>query len=399
MRRSSPRRLGADMQMLLIRFGVDLEDSSRRSGHDGPLFTRWLPDGEADAIELPTGDPGADLHVWFERRGFVSEDSTFRIRYDRDRREVEPETMRGQAILQAGPLVGRLTLKDLGNTDVVPLILQPDDPMDPEGERDYYRTLGKRAAKLIQQPVSKFLDLLRTNYGQHWIRRLEEWDARKRSLGSYCQSLNARWSLDSGVTWKPLIPDVPWQMAGFVTIDFDYDYWDYLSREAWDEIAAVASGGHETPLAANVLAQSRLLLEEGEVRYALVEGVTALELAIDDRIRRYIAGSKALDKAFQALRDRPLPTKLAAVAMNLEGVDAGDVELAFQAIEKRNRVAHEGSRPSADAEDQLNGLIRVTAALLPGPKYRFPSVRPTYTWRTPERWEEVMRKARVDTTP
>jgi hypothetical protein len=93
------------MATLLLKFGVLLENYNIEEfdRHKGPLFHRWLPDGEKDAILVDVPDPTAELKVWFERRGFVDDRW---IRFDYSRPEIDPEIMERQAILDAGPLRG-----------------------------------------------------------------------------------------------------------------------------------------------------------------------------------------------------------------------------------------------------------------------------------------------------
>jgi hypothetical protein len=77
------------MSALLIRFKIELAnpDFASYEPHYGPLFHRWLPDGDHDAIVLKTDDPNLELKVWFERRGFVENGN---IQYSPSRFEVDP---------------------------------------------------------------------------------------------------------------------------------------------------------------------------------------------------------------------------------------------------------------------------------------------------------------------
>ena len=100
------------MSTLLLKFKINLEEhnGSTYSKHKGPLFHRWLPDGEKDAIILDTGDTNAELRVWFERFGCIRKDGNF-ITYDYERREVDADIMLKQAVLEAGPIMGLLKIK------------------------------------------------------------------------------------------------------------------------------------------------------------------------------------------------------------------------------------------------------------------------------------------------
>ena len=89
------------MTTMLLKFRINLElyELQTLNRNHGPLFHRWLPDGQQDSIVLDTGHPNSDLEVWFERRGFVDDGW---IRFDYKRREVDPEIMSKQGVLDAG---------------------------------------------------------------------------------------------------------------------------------------------------------------------------------------------------------------------------------------------------------------------------------------------------------
>jgi hypothetical protein len=59
--------------------------------------------GEADQIEIATGDPDVSAFFWLERRGYVQDS---RIEFDVKRKEVDAEVMAKQGVLDAGPLFG-----------------------------------------------------------------------------------------------------------------------------------------------------------------------------------------------------------------------------------------------------------------------------------------------------
>lgn len=185
------------MGTLLFDFVVQLRDGNHPYpfDHEGPLFHRWLPNGEKDAIVLDTGDPQSELKVSFEHRGYVDDGY---VRFDWKRDEVDPSIIPRQAVLEGGHLAGWLKI-ELPDEELEALRkVSTGDPA--------YEALGRRLIKLIRPPVNKLINLLRTNYGQYWLREIEEWDSRSRSLGSFCAGLGIRWSLDGGKTWGNLSP-------------------------------------------------------------------------------------------------------------------------------------------------------------------------------------------------
>lgn len=63
------------MPTLLLKFIIPFQ----RLGHDdwggphGPIFHRWLPDGENDSIYIRTNSENGIVKAWFERCGFVQD--------------------------------------------------------------------------------------------------------------------------------------------------------------------------------------------------------------------------------------------------------------------------------------------------------------------------------------
>ena len=149
----------------------------------GPLFHRWLPNGENDAISLDSGDDDAKLMVWFDRFGTVDGKQ---IRFDLGKREVDQKIMLTQAILEGGPLFGRVEIDNM--SEEIVHCLKND-----EIGSEVYEQFGKRVVKIIYPAVQNFLDNLRTRYGQYWIPNIEKWDSRKDSLGAHCRNLQIEW--------------------------------------------------------------------------------------------------------------------------------------------------------------------------------------------------------------
>src|SRR5579864_6811086 len=188
------------MPTLLLKFYVYLKRLYAMRNFEGPLFHRWLPDGEKDALVLDVGTENALLKVWFERRGFLEGGL---IQYDVTRKEVDPAVIATQAALTAGSLFGSLEIQGLTEEEVTPI------RENKIGDASYI-TLGDRVInKLIYPSVNRFITTLRGKYGQYWIRELPKWDSRNGTLGAYCHSLLLKWSLDQGATWSDFLPDQP----------------------------------------------------------------------------------------------------------------------------------------------------------------------------------------------
>ena len=324
----------------------------------GPLFHKWLPDGKTDSITLDT-DGSTNLQVWFERRGFSGGDNDF-IRFHPNRKEVDPNKIPRQAVLVGGALFGELTIPNIDET-IIQLI------QTPESNNADYVALGKRIIKIIYQPVSKFIELLRIVYGQYWISQIEKWDSRDQSLGSYCSSWQMRWSSDNGNSWHEFIPDE--RVTRTIIImegdEFGDEKFNTLIRhEDWLQLPAQLQKLsdpkiNESFAVSDILLQSFQFLDQGNIRQALIEGVIALETVIGEFGRRKLENDGFLKGKFQSFYTLPLPAQLIAVSAFSESCSKEQLISSLKAIELRNKVVHEGEKIS----NQAISLIRSIASV------------------------------------
>jgi len=254
-----------------------------------------------------------------------------------------------------------------------------------------YVELGKQIVGLIHGPVARFLDVLRINYGQYWVHGLEEWDSRRESLGAYCGSLNLKWSLDGGKTWAPFVPDERIRSLN-VSITVGRSFREYLTKDDWQELPGISQAGYGPSLAAFLLAEAHQFLDQGNLKHALIEAVSALDVALHDFIRQKLAGEVSLTDSVQGFWELSLGARMISVVTALGGVSLEDMKLAAKAIKMRNDVVHKGWNPPATAKGQLLGLLRTVSSLLPGPRFRFPTANPGNALRPIAEWEKQMEK-------
>ena len=354
------------MNTLLLKFWLILEPATHAPKSlqiYGPLFHRWLPDGESDSIALDTKDSNTKLKVWFVRSGFVESGM---IRFDYQRTEVDSRVMSRQALLQGGPLFGLMEINNLSDDELE--VVKGD-----KRGHELYIALGKRVAnKLFQPAISRFLSLLKTNYGQYWIPDLEPWDSRRESLGGYFSGgsggLFVDWSID-GKKWENFRPDDPSHHSkGTLGTDFS----DYPSKNDWQELKEAAESDYEPALGALALARAHQLKDQGNVRHAVVEGVTALEIALSEFLRARFEERKDLLDSAQAFYELPLKTQLLILAASNSKVSMTDVEETIKIVDVRHKIVHEGKSPSPSDETKVSALFRTVAAFLSGPGFRFP---------------------------
>ncbi|MDP3112366.1 MAG: hypothetical protein Q8M71_09730 [Thermodesulfovibrionales bacterium] len=371
---------GGKMSTLLIKFKV-LLDSDFSDNH-GALFHRWLPNGEEDAILLDTGDSNTTLKVWFERWGIVDKGH---IKYDGSLKQVDSEIMTQQAILEGGPLRGLLEIRNLRDEDLA-LFAERSDKND-----EYYSLVKKVIKKLIYLPLSNFIKILRTNYGQYWLKELEKWDSREESLPTYCDSkLHIEISLDNGKSWGSFFPSIidlslklSWNIIQAKT------YAKYLTRDDWQSIQKLITEKYVPTYAAEILMRAYQLYDQGNLKHAIVEGVTAFEVAISEFIKNRLNKYGLKNDFLNSFLNLPLSTQIVAIAAVLDNVLPEELEQTLKIIKIRNDIVHEGMNPPKETKT-LRGFFNTAAKLLTGPELRFlySNIKGN-TKMTPAEWEKI----------
>jgi hypothetical protein len=349
---------------ILLRFRVLLSDDVSDNPIEpiGPLFHRWLPDGENDAIEIPTGESGVTLHVWFERCGVTMPGGFVHFHYQK--REVDPVIVRRQSPLSGGPLRGRFEFAAVSQEVMMPL-------RSKSTEDAAYQAFGKHVVcNLLHPLVSRFIVTLRTNFGQFWLPELDRWDSRTRSLGAYCSDLRLMWSDDDGMTWSTFEPNEP----SYVIRGRPGTPSEFLTQSSWQELGDFVRSGYAPSTAALLIGRAHAILEAGDLRYAVVEAVAALEVALSDALRAPNTPKSVTQNATAFSENLPITAQLAAAAALLGGFEEEQITRAFKALKLRHRVVHEGETPNGNALADIRALLQVAARFVGGPKFRFPTI-------------------------
>jgi hypothetical protein len=366
------------MPNLLLKFYVFLDQQRNWRKYDGPLFHRWLPDGEKDAIDLYTGFQNTRLKVWFERRGYV-EDGV--IRFDITRNEVDLAIIPTQAAHYAGSLFGLLEVQDITDGEAGCLSNQlTEDPV-------YLALCETVVDKIIQPCVSRFIDILRTKYGQYWIREPEGLDYKKRSLNNRCYLLRLQGNLDSGMTWLNLTPNAATARTNVTAIiGTKESFQQYLTRKDWEDLADLGRKAFNPPLGAFILSRARQLFEEENYKYALIEGVLALEISLAYFIKKnFSEHSNPTRSELQNILH--LEDQLSVIAKSVV-LPKNHLKLAIQAIRIRNKTVHEYHFPDEQVKPKIKALLTVVAVLNFGQGFKLPSPHLGNMILPVEDWEE-----------
>jgi len=363
------------MTRINVRFGRNLDntDISIERFH-GPRFHRWLPDGENDAIEIDSKFSEGKIKVWFERRGYVSRGS---IEYDRKRHEVDSDIMSTQGLLEGGSLHGKLDFLDI--TDDELKVLNEKKIGD-----ETYINLGRKIIKIIDQPIYNFFYVLRVFFGQYWIPEFDKWNSKEESVDNHLRFLWLEWSKDGGTSWEEFKPDNT-VLSATAYLSSAKSFLNLITKTDWESLKDILKKDYDESLAAITLLRTHQYLEEGDIRHAFFEGVTAIELALREFFKSRLENNKTLEDYMKGFWSMSVPSQLISVASSLK-LSNDDIENTLTAITWRNKIIHEGWKPDRfEARKMLRSLLRTTSNLLEGPIFKFPdaggnSIMPDEKW-------------------
>jgi hypothetical protein len=360
------------MTSILIKFVIRFEryDLDQVNHLHGPIFHRWLPDGENDAISVKTKSEDAKVSIWFERCGFVENGW---IQFDHNKREVDSDILKRQAKLDAGPLRVKIELKEIKKEEAQALAEKQKGNIN-------YISIGKRLTQIVNECVIPVIDILRLYYGQYWLQELHKWNSEKESLGNYFRHLYAKYSLDAGISWEDFIPDEPFVSIPFPVI-IESDFSPYLSKEDWTALNVYSKKDFYSPLAVKLLSKAHELRDREDYKLAFIEGNTALEVAISDFFKNRLSLPDNLKLEMQSFWQLPIRAQLTVIASLIKDLSHEDISNAINSIQIRNKIVHEGWSPRKCKEttQALNSLFKVIARLASNKPMKFPSSSRTNT--------------------
>lgn len=352
------------MHTLYIQFRacIDNSDIDQFMRHSGPVFHRWLPNGEQDALVLDQPENNLSIGIWFERRGYV-DDSGF-IKHDHKRKEVDDSVVPRQAILEAGAIFGKVTLTAVPESQYEAVI---NNEIGSKG----YESLGKFVVKKVIDPfLQRASKILRDTYGQYWVAPPSSFDSRDCSLGQYCHHRAMEWSTPDGKEGE-FVPTEKSTEPCVLTVG-PSDYSQYLSQDCWKSFGYILASEYMPPLSTTILSRARRLADEGRIEHALIEIITALEISLEEYVRSKLNNDTKLMELSQGFWQLPLPARITLLA-SLMDVSAEDVEKSLEVVSARNSFVHDGKHPVTGIEEKFSGVLSIIRSLAGDPVLKFPS--------------------------
>lgn len=164
------------------------------------------------------------------------------------------------------------------------------------------------------------------------------------SLGTYCSSvLSIRWWSQTDAGWCRFLPTPASQTITGPRMP-GRGFAEYLTEADWRGLQAHRYQS-EVELGVQMLGAATEALDTGNWPYAFVTVATALEFALTAKVERGASDPK-IRRALNRFDDRETLPARAAVVLLTCGVQVNAVSAVLSAIEIRNKIAHEGFRPS-----------------------------------------------------
>ncbi|WP_113922489.1 hypothetical protein [Cognataquiflexum aquatile] len=368
------------MKPLKLKFKIQLHNHENETPNQikGPGFHRFLPNGRYDRIECKLSKLNGKISFWFEQRGVLYENF---IRYDPEKKLKEKQVISRQGILDGGELFGELELLNLSENVYAAL------SNNSFGNHDYI-SLGKKVVNEITEHSILFINILRNVFKQYWISELEVWDSQSKSLGAYCKwNLSLKFSLNNGRTWSEFIPDAEKHILKFDS-QISFNYSGFISKSDWLLIKKLFLAGYETSIASVFISKAHETCQNGDLKNAFIGAVTALEIALEQKIKKNPNLSKIVLESIQSFKSLPLKSQFGIFALELKSLESSEIETSIQAINIRNKVVHDGYVPLKSETLILYSLLTSISKIIGEPVTKFPSNKGQNAIQSIDNWEK-----------
>jgi hypothetical protein len=223
-----------------------------------------------------------------------------------------------------------------------------------------YKKLGEEVLQSSLEVYNRFVAFVRNNKGQYW---LSEHKFDKNRISSMNVEFNSKVSSNNcdWVRWCPPFVD------NIIIILSDDDDKISIKENEWKEINQFISGNSRLDLVLELLANTRSLIDAEYLRSAIIEAVSALEVAIDsfgeaprigdllpnEQVGRLYLGN--LGRTIEKIGLLPTVDFILPLLFPPTILPTEIIAQCRRAIELRNTIVHHGQRNIV--EDETRSLI------------------------------------------
>lgn len=314
------------------------------TGEDLPVFCQWLPKGPSDSIYVDSGQSGVAMMCWSER-GQVE--------------GLGENEQRSEYYMKSGPFRCEIVI---AAEEGLSILIESGDFANPQ-----LASIKRRIAKAIGSGLGRLVDLLQTKYGQTWLPTPRHWDSRTNDVDAYLSRYDMHW-LSSGSWLKHPGGDWMYRLhsdgGGVIGV--------FLTSDDWRGLGILAASRDELPPSMKLLQSSHRHYVNLEYRSAIIDAVTAIEMAIYERLRVDCGDQSGAIEGDANFDKMSLITKIRLFASLLGISDAVTVQDACDIVAMRNEVVHEGRTPDREWMRKLMAIKSVYRLISGQHDIRFP---------------------------
>lgn len=325
---------------LLVRMAVPIP-TQPIACHPGLIFNRWLPGEENEGLVFD--DTEIATRIWFDMncldQGFVPLMRDFS----------------NWANVTVAKVFVDVTAKNISD-ELIDFIFRPSEGSvnhDPH-MAPRFEDLNRKVILTALKCLHRLIDYFRIEKGQYWLgnyRCLYDTyllDDRTRTPFHIAFKAKARTSTADWVEWKP-----PYK--GVLAIDGGLER-RYVTREDWPQVRAFIKSQARPTLILELLANSESLARNGFRRSALIEAVSALEVAVVNfskaprwdqiRIRDFArrADTRSFDSQVEHLGFSGTLRYLIPIVVDQEVLPSELLSQCYAALMERQNIVHNGQR-------------------------------------------------------
>jgi hypothetical protein len=315
-------------------------------------FSQCLPLGEDQGIKVE--NENLSLRLWFD----IS--STYWAS------QPTVEELPRMVNVLAHHINAEITVRDVKN-ELLAYMQNRDRTRQPTTEelplQDAYDELAARSLTFTLRTLNRLIGYARSIKGQHWLR---EFEIGATSAPFLCHEFKATAQSDG----KPF-PLAP-SNKHVIQINLPSKAC-YITAGEWDDIRAFVRSTNRVPLAPMLLSDAEALAAMGHRRSALVQGVTALEVSVNEFARQPDAdrafgpkfanrlGTPSLSKQVEHMGLSGSVNYLLPLLFSEADLPQAVVEHCRKAVALRNNIVHNGQRDVA--EDLLAQSLRAIRSM------------------------------------
>jgi hypothetical protein len=290
------------------------------------LFAGWLPDSSSDHIIVDKDRLRAEL--WFDRSCLNYPAGTDPLTHDN---------------ILAHALKLEVAVDGLDD-EFIQAIIDASKLPSPEGTpfSDRYEELGKEIYDLTMITVNRLITFVRVDKLQYWLQELEVDAGRMASAFVHFQAVcsidRANWYM-----WRPTSRELMLTVLPYRTT--------WITREDWITAGEYVRSGRSGKFVPDLLATAIANAWSGNRRSALVEAVTALEVAVSE-----FARSPKSEQAFGKIFSERMDVSSLKSQVSHMGI-SGSIKYLFPVIVPEASVSNESFRTCSKALEERNNVV------------------------------------------